>query len=50
METFRATRVEVRADRPYPRELDGDVIGKATSLTVNVRPGALCLCVPDRIA
>jgi len=47
METFRAGRVDVRADRPYPRQLDGDVIGAAKSLTVTIRPAALTVCVPS---
>jgi YegS/Rv2252/BmrU family lipid kinase len=47
METFRATRVEVLTDRPYQRELDGDVIGPAKSLAVRIRPAALTVCVPD---
>jgi diacylglycerol kinase family enzyme len=47
METFRATRVEVTSDREQPRELDGDVIEPGRSLSVSIKPGALCLCVPD---
>jgi len=47
METFRAGRVDVRADRPYPRQLDGDVIGAAKSLTVTIRPAALTVCEPS---
>jgi YegS/Rv2252/BmrU family lipid kinase len=46
METFRATRVEVTSDREQPRELDGDVIEPGRSLSVSIKPGALCLCVP----
>ncbi|GAA1808452.1 diacylglycerol/lipid kinase family protein [Planosporangium flavigriseum] len=47
METFRARRVEITSDREQARELDGDVIEPGRSLTVTVRPGALCLCVPE---
>jgi diacylglycerol kinase family enzyme len=47
METFRATRVEVTSDREQPRELDGDVIEPGRALSVSIKPGALCLCVPD---
>jgi diacylglycerol kinase family enzyme len=47
METFRAGRVEVRADRPHPRELDGDLIDPAKSLAVTIRPAALTVCVPS---
>jgi YegS/Rv2252/BmrU family lipid kinase len=47
METFQARRVEVTSGREQPRELDGDVIAPARSLTVTIRPRALCLCVPE---
>jgi diacylglycerol kinase family enzyme len=47
METFRATRVEVTSDREQPRELDGDVIEPGRSLSVSIKPKALCLCVPE---
>jgi diacylglycerol kinase family enzyme len=47
METFRARRVEVTSDREQPRELDGDVIEPGRSLSVSIKPGALCLCVPE---
>ncbi|MGC9669425.1 diacylglycerol/lipid kinase family protein [Planosporangium sp. 12N6] len=46
METFRARRVEITSDREQPRELDGDVIEPDRTLTVEIRPRALCLCVP----
>jgi diacylglycerol kinase family enzyme len=45
METFRARTIEVRSDRAQPRELDGDVIAPARSLSVTVRPAALTVCV-----
>jgi hypothetical protein len=47
METYRVRRVEITSDREQPRELDGDVIEPSRSLAVTVRPGALCLCVPE---
>ena len=46
METFRARTVEILSDRPQPRELDGDVIAPAQSLTITIRPSALTICVP----
>ncbi len=46
VETFRARRVEVLAERPQPREMDGDLIDPAPLLRVVVRPAALLLCVP----
>jgi YegS/Rv2252/BmrU family lipid kinase len=44
--TFRGTRVEVVADRKVPLELDGEYLGEHATLTVEVRPGALIVCVP----
>jgi diacylglycerol kinase family enzyme len=46
METFTAERVEIRSNRPHPRQLDGDLIDAGRTLTASVRPGALLLCVP----
>jgi YegS/Rv2252/BmrU family lipid kinase len=46
METFRARRIEVISDHVQARQLDGDVIEPGRYLTVQVRPSALCLCVP----
>jgi diacylglycerol kinase family enzyme len=48
METYRARRVDISSDRAQPRELDGDVIDPARTLSVTVRPQALCLCVPEQ--
>jgi hypothetical protein len=47
METFTATRVEIRSDRAQPRQLDGDLIDPGKHLLVTVRPEALLLCVPQ---
>ncbi len=47
MEVFRARRVEVISDRPQPRQLDGDVIEPADTLSVRVVHEALWLCVPQ---
>jgi diacylglycerol kinase family enzyme len=45
LETFRARSVDVHSNRVQPRELDGDVIAAARSLSVAVRPSALTVCV-----
>jgi diacylglycerol kinase family enzyme len=47
METWTAERIEIRATRPHPRQLDGDVIAPGRTLSVTVRPRALVLCVPQ---
>jgi diacylglycerol kinase family enzyme len=49
METFTASRVEIRSTRVQPRQLDGDLIEPSKELLVTVRPKALLLCVaqPD---
>ena len=46
MEVYRARRVEVISDRPQPRQLDGDLIEPADTLSVRVVHEALWLCVP----
>jgi YegS/Rv2252/BmrU family lipid kinase len=43
---LRGEHIEITTDRPYPRECDGEPIGVAASLTVQVEPGALLLRVP----
>ncbi|MCO8271568.1 diacylglycerol kinase [Actinoplanes sp. TRM 88003] len=47
METFTATRVQIRSNRVQPRQLDGDLIEPGRELLVTVRPNALLLCVPQ---
>jgi diacylglycerol kinase family enzyme len=47
METFTATRVDIRSNRVQPRQLDGDLIEPGKQLLVTVRPNALLLCVPQ---
>jgi diacylglycerol kinase (ATP) len=37
--------IRVRADRPVPVQIDGDVIGEATEVTATVRPGCLTVRV-----
>ncbi|WP_443070697.1 diacylglycerol kinase family protein [Streptomyces sp. NBC_01601] len=44
--TFR--RAEFTFDAPQPREIDGDPVGSGRRLTVEVRPGALTVLVPNR--
>jgi len=46
VETFRARKVELHADRPQPVERDGEPAEPSTDLTVEVMPGALTLAVP----
>ncbi|UQU68484.1 diacylglycerol kinase [Couchioplanes caeruleus] len=47
METYTAERVEIRSNRPQPRQLDGDLIDPGKSMTIGVRHRALLLCVPQ---
>ncbi|MFC6568755.1 diacylglycerol/lipid kinase family protein [Actinoplanes utahensis] len=47
METYTATRVQIRSKRAQPRQLDGDLIDPGKDLLVTVRPKALLLCVPQ---
>ena len=46
MTTLRGSRISILADRPQPRQLDGDVIAPADHLTVTIIAGGLQLCVP----
>jgi diacylglycerol kinase (ATP) len=43
---YQARRVEIRVSDRQPRQADGELIGPGTSLTVQVRPGALLVRVP----
>jgi diacylglycerol kinase family enzyme len=43
---YRARRVEIRADRELPRQVDGEVIAPGRALSVSVLPGALLVRVP----
>jgi diacylglycerol kinase family enzyme len=47
MEVLRGARVEVRSNRPRPRQLDGDLIDTGPRLLVEMVPKALWLCVPQ---
>ena len=40
-------KVVVRAERPTPRQLDGDAIGEGTEFTAEVKPGVLLIRVPS---
>jgi diacylglycerol kinase family enzyme len=46
LERFRARRVEITADRPLPREVDGEVIFSGQSFTMELRPRALLVRAP----
>jgi diacylglycerol kinase family enzyme len=45
-EHFKAAKVEVEADRPLPRELDGDLLPKGSSLSAEVLHKALVVRAP----
>ena len=40
-------KVVVRAERPTPRQLDGDAIGEGTEFVAEVQPGVLLIRVPS---
>jgi diacylglycerol kinase family enzyme len=46
LERYRAGAIEIQADAELPRQVDGEMIGPARSLTLAVRPGALKVRVP----
>jgi len=46
MERFQARTVEISAETVLPRQVDGEMIGAARSLTATVRPGVLKVRVP----
>jgi diacylglycerol kinase (ATP) len=46
LERLQGRTVEVTADTPLPREVDGEVVAPARTLTVAVRPAALTVRVP----
>ncbi|MFI5692928.1 diacylglycerol/lipid kinase family protein [Kribbella sp. NPDC051586] len=46
VERFTGKRIQVRAERPVRRELDGDAISEGTSLVAEVDPSALVVRVP----
>jgi len=46
LERFQARTVAITAAAPLPREVDGELVTAARSLTVTVRPGALTVRMP----
>ncbi|MGW2401824.1 diacylglycerol kinase family protein [Kitasatospora sp. NPDC001664] len=46
VEHLRGRRIELTADRPRPRECDGDPVGDGRVLALTVRPAALTVRVP----
>ena len=46
---YRASRVEIRADRDLPRQVDGEVLAPGRELTVTVLPRALLVRVPGPV-
>ena len=42
-------RVEIRIDDKDNYQLDGDVVGKSTTLTAEIQPGALTVCAPPQV-
>lgn len=46
LERYRARSVEIHAEIELPRQVDGELIAPARSLSVAVRPGALTVRVP----
>jgi undecaprenyl-diphosphatase len=50
LERLQARTVEITAETPLPREVDGEVVAPARTLTVAVRPAALIVRVPESAA
>ena len=46
LESFRVRQVEITADQPRPREIDGDTLPIGQTLNVRIRPKVLTVCVP----
>jgi diacylglycerol kinase family enzyme len=46
LERYQARLVEIRADRPLPRQVDGEMLAPGDALTVVVQAGALLVRVP----
>jgi YegS/Rv2252/BmrU family lipid kinase len=46
LERLRARRVEITAEAALPREIDGEIVASARTLTVRVRPAALTVRMP----
>jgi YegS/Rv2252/BmrU family lipid kinase len=50
VERFRGATVSIEADRPVPRQMDGEVIGESHRIDIRVDPGALVVRVPQSTA
>jgi YegS/Rv2252/BmrU family lipid kinase len=50
LERFRGASISIEADRPVPRQMDGEVIGEGRRIDVHVEPGALVVRVPQSTA
>jgi len=48
MPHFRARLIHIQTDRPHPRQVDGELLEPADSMTVEVEPQALVVRVPSR--
>ncbi|MGQ0629978.1 MAG: diacylglycerol/lipid kinase family protein [Sporichthyaceae bacterium] len=46
IEHFRGTRIEIVADRAWPRQVDGDLLAPSKEMTVVIEPGALVVRLP----
>jgi YegS/Rv2252/BmrU family lipid kinase len=50
VERFRGATVSIEADRPVPRQMDGEVISEGHRIDIRVEPGALIVRVPQSTA
>lgn len=48
LERLTGRRVEIRAEKPTPMQLDGDPIGEGNEIAAEVRPGVLLVRVPRK--
>lgn len=46
VDLWRGRRVEVQLGHPDSYQMDGDVAGQCRTLTAEIRPGALRVCIP----
>jgi diacylglycerol kinase family enzyme len=46
LETHQASTVDIVARSPHPREVDGDLIEPAATMSVSIRPQTVWVCVP----
>jgi diacylglycerol kinase family enzyme len=45
MSVYRSGKIVIRCPEPMPTQLDGDITGEATKVTVQVDPGSLLIRV-----